>query len=122
MVAMKSRSSLAVANRDAAADAAAATPQSERMPDSTTPESLRGMKSTLTLRFRFAMLLQRFPDADCGFRCFFFFSEWIANYKAKRPGIEVLQRQIDQWMADYDARELQVGFWTLLRENDKSEK
>jgi hypothetical protein len=36
--------------------------------------------------------------------------EWIANYKSKRPGVEVLQRQIDQWMADYDARELQVGF------------
>lgn len=40
-------------------------------------------------------------------------SEWFANYKAKRPGVEVLQRQIDQWMADYDARELQVGFRTF---------
>lgn len=34
--------------------------------------------------------------------------KWIANYKAKRPGVEVLQGQIDQWMADYDARELQA--------------
>lgn len=44
----------------------------------------------------------------------FFFSEWISNYKSKRPGVEVLQRQIDQWMADYDARELQVVFLTAL--------
>lgn len=40
-------------------------------------------------------------------------SEWVANYKAKRPGVEVLQGQIDQWMVDYDARELQVRFQAL---------
>lgn len=79
MVAMKSRSlPNGAAKPDAAPNATNATEQSERAPDSTTPEPLQGMK------------------------------KWIANYKSKRPGVEVLQRQIDQWMADYDARELQA--------------
>ncbi len=35
-------------------------------------------------------------------------AEWIAEYRAKRPGLEVLQEQIDDFMADFDAREEQV--------------
>ncbi len=35
-------------------------------------------------------------------------AEWIAAYRAKRPGLQVLQEQIDDFMADFDAREEQV--------------
>lgn len=35
-------------------------------------------------------------------------AEWIAEYRAKRPGLQVLQEQIDDFMADFDAREEQV--------------
>lgn len=35
-------------------------------------------------------------------------TEWIAEYRAKRPGLSVLQAEIDAFMADYDAREEQV--------------
>jgi len=55
-----------------------AAEQNDGTPDTATPDALRGMK------------------------------KWIGNYKAKRPGVEVLQRQIDQWMADYDEREQQT--------------
>jgi hypothetical protein len=35
-------------------------------------------------------------------------AEWIKQYRDARPGLEVLQAQVDQWMAEYDAREEQV--------------
>jgi len=35
-------------------------------------------------------------------------AEWIAEYRAKRPGLHVLQEQIDDFMAEFDAREEQV--------------
>ncbi|CAM6092484.1 unnamed protein product [Calypogeia fissa] len=34
--------------------------------------------------------------------------KWIAEYYAKRPGLSVLQAEIDAFMADYDAREEQA--------------
>lgn len=34
--------------------------------------------------------------------------KWIAEYRAKRPGLHVLQEQIDDFMAEFDAREEQV--------------
>jgi hypothetical protein len=30
-------------------------------------------------------------------------AEWLAAYRVKRPGLEVLQHQIDVFMADFDA-------------------
>lgn len=34
--------------------------------------------------------------------------KWIAEYRAKRPGLHVLQEQIDDFMAEFDAREEQA--------------
>jgi hypothetical protein len=70
MVAMKSRSlPNGAAKPDAAPNATNATEQSERAPDSTTPESLQGMKSTsrFFFFFFFAKPFERcvFSSADC---------------------------------------------------------
>ncbi|XP_024386104.1 uncharacterized protein [Physcomitrium patens] len=71
--------STAAENGHVAGNGSSAAVYKDVAPDSTTPNfELRGMQ------------------------------KWISNYKSKRPGVEVLQRQIDQWMADYDARELQA--------------
>jgi len=43
-----------------------------------------------------------------GFGFGFLIAEWTAAYRAKRPGVEVLQAQIDEWMANFDARQEKV--------------
>ncbi|GAQ80219.1 ribosomal RNA-processing protein 7 [Klebsormidium nitens] len=35
-------------------------------------------------------------------------AKWIKQYHDARPGLEVLQAQIDQWMAEFDVREEQA--------------
>lgn len=37
---------------------------------------------------------------------------WIAEYRAKRPGLKVLQQRVDEWLADFDKKEEQVSFWS----------
>lgn len=49
-----------------------------------------------------------------GFGFGFLIAEWTAAYRAKRPGVEVLQAQIDEWMANFDARQEKVGFCGVL--------
>ncbi|KAG6544578.1 hypothetical protein Mapa_014000 [Marchantia paleacea] len=31
--------------------------------------------------------------------------KWLADYRAKRPGLDVLQKEVDDFMADFDAKE-----------------
>lgn len=39
---------------------------------------------------------------------FFLGAEWVANYYQNRPGLDVLQERIDEFIIDYEAKKEQV--------------
>jgi hypothetical protein len=42
-------------------------------------------------------------------------SEWILEYRQKRPGLKVLQQQIDEFITAHEEKQEQVCIFHLLR-------